>query len=249
MSHLTNNYQKPDHITIPNWTILKEKYSTNLDYILEKLDQNYPVQYLIGHVDFYNTNIKVNENVLIPRFETELLVEKTLKLLQTKNYQNLIDICTGSGAIAIALKKNINLEIDACDISQEALVIAKVNASNNNTPINFFKLDIIHEEITTKYDCIISNPPYVRHNEYTSPETKYEPKIALYASNDGLEFYERILSLAPQILKPKGTIIFEIGATQKKAITKIALNYFPNAKITCEKDYNNFDRFLFIETK
>lgn len=228
--------------------LLKEIYQDNFEEIEKKLEANYPTQYLIGYVDFYNTKINVNEDVLIPRFETELLVDKAIKILQNKKYTNLIDICTGSGAIAIAIKKHLNLEIDACDISNKALNIAKNNALENKTNINFFSIDILKEIPNKKYDCIISNPPYVREDEYTSPETKYEPVIALYAKNEGLEFYERILSIAPSILNKNGTIIFEIGSTQAIEIKKIVLSYFPNSKITIEKDYNNFDRFIFIET-
>ena len=228
--------------------LLKEIYQDNFEEIEKKLEANYPTQYLIGYVDFYNTKINVNEDVLIPRFETELLVDKAIKILQNKKYTNLIDICTGSGAIAIAIKKHLNLEIDACDISNKALNIAKNNALENKTNINFFRMDILKEIPSKKYDCIISIPPYVKEDEYTSPETKYEPVIALYAKNEGLEFYERILSIAPSILNKNGTIIFEIGSTQAIEIKKIALSYFPNSKITIEKDYNNFDRFIFIET-
>lgn len=228
--------------------LLKEIYKDNLEVVKKKLEQNYPIQYLIGYVDFYNTKISVNENVLIPRFETELLVDKTIKYLKNKNYKEAIDICTGSGAIAIALKKHLNLNIDACDISDKALEVAKYNALENASNINFFHMDILNEIPNKKYDSIISNPPYVKEMEYTSPETKYEPQIALYANNNGLEFYERILSIAPSILNSKGTIIFEIGASEGEAIKKIATSYFPNSKITIEKDYNNYDRFLFIET-
>lgn len=229
--------------------LLKEIYKDNFEEAKKKLKQNYPIQYLIGYVDFYNTKIHVNENVLIPRFETELLVDKIIKYLKNKNYQNAIDICTGSGAIAIALKKHLNLNIDACDISDKALEVAQNNALENEADISFFHMDILNEIPNKKYDCIISNPPYVKDTEYTSPETKYEPSIALYANNNGLEFYERILSIAPSILNSKGTIIFEIGATQAEAIKKIATSYFPNSKITIEKDYNNYDRFIFIETE
>lgn len=228
-------------------SLLKEIYKDNLDYALKKLEENYPIQYLIGYVDFYNTKIQVNENVLIPRYETELLVEKAIKYLKNKKYNSIIDLCTGSGAIAIALKKEIDIKVEACDISDEALKLAKENAKLNNTNINFFKMDILKEIPNKKYDCIISNPPYVREDEYTSPETAYEPKIALYAKDAGLEFYKRILSTAKSYLNQKGSIIFEIGAYQANDIKKIALEYFPNAKITTQKDYNNYDRFMFIE--
>ena len=227
---------------------LKENYQGNLEEAQKKLEEGYPIQYLIGHVDFYNCKIKVNENVLIPRYETEYLVEKTIKLLKTKNLKTGIDLCTGSGAIAIALKKNLNIKIDVCDISNLALKIAQENAQKNNTNIFFFKKDILTEEIEGKYDFIISNPPYIKENEYTSPETKYEPSIALYAKDNGLEFYKKIIEISPNVLNKNGIIIFEIGATLGDEIKKIALDTYPKANIIIEKDYNNFNRFMFIET-
>lgn len=227
---------------------LLESYKGNIKEAKEKLKRNYPIQYLIGYVDFYNCKIFVDENVLIPRYETEYLVEKTIKLLKTKNLKTGIDLCTGSGAIAIALKKNLNIKIDACDISNLALKIAQENAQKNNTNIFFFKKDILTEEIEGKYDFIISNPPYIKENEYTSPETKYEPSIALYAKDNGLEFYKKIIEISPNVLNKNGIIIFEIGATLGDEIKKIALDTYPKANIIIEKDYNNFNRFMFIET-
>lgn len=227
---------------------LLESYKGNIKEAKEKLKRNYPIQYLIGYVDFYNCKIFVDENVLIPRYETEYLVEKAIKLLKKKNIKTGIDLCTGSGAIAIALKKNLDIKIDACDISKPALKIAKKNALENTVDVFFFKKDILNDKLKGKYDFIISNPPYVKENEYTSPETKYEPSIALYAKENGLEFYKKIIEIAPHLLNKKGIIIFEIGATLGDEIKKIALSTYPKANIIMEKDYNNFDRFMFIET-
>lgn len=239
---------KPDNIGQADWRLLKEKYKNNFSFVEQKIKENYPIQYLIGYVDFYDTKINVNENVLIPRFETELLVDKTIKFLKNKKTKSILDICTGSGCIAIALKHCLNdIKIDACDISNEALKIAQINAQDNNTHINFFQIDILKDKPKQKYDCLIVNPPYVKETEYTSLETKYEPQIALYANNEGLEFYERILSIAKGILNENGTIIFEIGATQATKIKELALKYFPKAKIKVEKDFNNYDRYIFIE--
>ncbi len=226
--------------------LLQELYPQKYPKLIKKLAHHYPIQYLIGYVDFYNLKIKVNKHVLIPRFETELLIEKTLAYLQTKNYQSLLDIGTGSGAIAIALQKNLNLKVDACDISSKALKVAQENAQLNNVNINFFKLDILKDIPPKKYDCLISNPPYVKKDEIVSPETKYEPQKALYAKNNGLEFYERILNIAPLILTPPASIIFEIGASQKDAITKMVLKVYPKATIHVAQDFNNLDRFMFI---
>lgn len=227
---------------------LLESYKGNIKEAKEKLKRNYPIQYLIGYVDFYNCKIFVDENVLIPRYETEYLVEKAIKLLKKKNIKTGIDLCTGNGAIAIALKKNLDIKIDACDISKPALKIAKKNALENTVDVFFFKKDILNDKLKGKYDFIISNPPYVKENEYTSPETKYEPSIALYAKENGLEFYKKIIEIAPHLLNKKGIIIFEIGATLGDEIKKIALSTYPKANIIIEKDYNNFDRFMFIET-
>ena len=227
---------------------LKENYQGDLNETLELLKENYPIQYLIGFVDFYDCMIKVNENVLIPRYETEYLVEKAIQRLKNKNITSGIDLCTGSGCIAIALKKHLDINIDACDISKDALKVAEDNAKENKVDINFFQKDILNEEVFGNYDFIISNPPYVKEREYTSPETKYEPSIALFAKDEGLEFYKRILDLSKQILNKKGMIIFEIGSTLGNNIKEYAKKIYPNAIITIEQDYNNLDRFMFIET-
>ena len=137
--------------------------------------------------------------------------------------------------------------MDACDISVKALEVAKKNALKNKVDINLFKKDILKDKIDGKYDFIISNPPYIKEWEYTSAETKYEPSIALYAKDNGLEFYKKILSFSKEILNPNGIIIFEIGDTLNEEIKKIALDIYPKAIITTEKDYNNFNRFMFIK--
>lgn len=226
---------------------LKKYYKGDLKEAEELLKKNYPIQYLIGFVEFYNCQIEVNENVLIPRYETEYLVEKSINLLKTKNVKKGIDLCTGSGAIAIALAKNLKINMDACDISIKALEVAKKNALKNKVDINLFKKDILKDKIDGKYDFIISNPPYIKEWEYASAETKYEPSIALYAKDNGLEFYKKILSFSKEILNPNGIIIFEIGDTLNEEIKKIALDIYPKAIITTEKDYNNFNRFMFIK--
>ncbi len=237
-----------NNIGIADLTLLKETYKGDLKEAYKLLKKNYPIQYLIGYVDFYNYKIKVNENVLIPRFETELLIDKSIKYLKKKVIKKAIDICTGSGCIAITLNKELNISFDACDISNPALTLAKENAKENNANIKFFKIDVLNDHIKEKYDLIVSNPPYVKKDEYTSLETKYEPQIALFANNNGLEFYEAIIKEAKNILNKKGIIIFEIGATIANDIKNIVLNYYPESNIIVEKDFNNLDRFMFIET-
>lgn len=227
------------------------KYLDNLDEYenaIEKLIDGKPVQYIVGNVDFYGLELKVNENVLIPRFETEELVDKTIKYINKyfKEKIDVVDIGTGSGAIAIALKSNLNCNMDAVDISKEALEVAKYNAKVLECDINFCLGDLL-ETLNKRYDVIISNPPYIAYDEEIEEIVKNnEPHLALYAENDGLKCYENILSNASKYLKEKSIIAFEIGFTQGEKIKNIALKYFPNSKIKIEKDMQDKERFVFI---
>lgn len=215
---------------------------------LKKLKEGLPVQYIVGNVDFYGSTLKVNKNVLIPRFETESLVEKTIYYSKKylKEPLKIIDLGTGSGAIAITLKKHLNCKVDAIDISEKALRVAKENAKDNNVEINFFKNDML-ENIKKKYDIIISNPPYIAYGEEISEIVKNnEPHIALYADNEGLEYYEKILKKAKDNINKPGIIAFEIGMKQGKTIKKLGSNYFDIEKIKVEKDLTGKDRYIFI---
>lgn len=241
---------RPDYIGVAEWNALLKKYNYNLpDSIIQKLELNYPVQYLIGNVDFFNTNLFVNENVLIPRFETELLVEKTIAII--KQYfavkPSVIDLGCGSGAISVSLSKALNIPIDAVDVSRKALNLAQKNAQNNNAKINTIHKDILKDEMIINHQIIISNPPYVSYDEIVDLQTKYEPKFAIYANNNGLEFYEKIVELAGKNKQSYFWLIFEIGYKQGESIKRIILKKFPNAKISCEKDFNAKDRYIFAE--
>lgn len=222
---------------------------SKINEALERLSNGEPVQYIVGDTNFYGNIIKVNKNVLIPRRETEELVEKTLEYLHNYFDENItiLDIGTGSGCIPITLKKHLpNSTIDACDISPLALEVAKDNAILNDVNINFIESDIF-SNISNKYDCIISNPPYIREDEKIMPIVKNnEPHIALYAQDNGLYFYKEILKNAHKYLKEKFLIAFEIGDLQGPSIKTIASEYFPNAKIFLEKDLQHFNRFIFI---
>lgn len=221
------------------------------DASLEKLASGYPVQYIIGNVEFYNTIINVNENVLIPRFETEYLVDKTLNYLKKLNFikPNILEIGTGSGCISIALKKNIDSFIDAIDISEDAIKIAKENASSNNVKINFIKEDIHNFKTEKLYDIIISNPPYVPYNSEVDSKIKYEPENAIFANDDGIYFYKVILEQTYSNLKNNYLIAFEIGDKEGLKIIDIVKQYLPNAYYSLEKDLNNYERYLFISNQ
>ncbi len=242
---------RPEYISKPDWEILLEKYSENIDYLEKKLNNNYPVQYLIGNVNFFGIDILVNESVLIPRYETELLVEKTIKLIKKYNINNpkILDIGTGSGCIAISLAKSLQSQVTGLDISKKALEVAEENAKQNNADIKFYQKDILEENIVDNYDVIVSNPPYVMESEIVDPKTKYEPQNALFAKNNGLEFYEAIIKKSVSHLNKNGLIAFEIGMTQGDAVANIAKSYYPKAKILVEKDYSKRDRYVFVINK
>lgn len=218
---------------------------------LDKLNTGYPVQYIIGNVDFYNSIINVNEKVLIPRFETEYLVDKTIKYankLFNKNI-DILEIGTGSGCISIALKKNLECQIDAIDINKDAIKLAKSNSINNNVSINFVECDIHNFNSTKKYDLIISNPPYVPYNSSYDEKIKYEPENAIFAKDNGLYFYKVILEKIKNNLNDNFLIAFEIGDKEGDKIKELVKEHLPNSYILLEKDYNNYDRYIFITNK
>ena len=222
-----------------------------LDEYTKRLLDGEPVQYIIGNVNFYGNIINVNKNVLIPRFETELLVEKTIKLIKKKFDKNIdiLDIGTGSGCIAITLDKEINCDVDGVDVSEDALDVARNNNILNETNVNFFMSDIF-SNIHKKYDVIISNPPYISYDEEIMDIVKNnEPNNALYADNNGLYFYDKILSECKKYLSDKFIIAFEIGYMQGKTIEKMAYRYLDNVDIVIKKDYNDKDRYVFIFSK
>ena len=220
--------------------------SDKLEEGINKLNQGIPVQYIVGNVEFYGSIIEVNEDVLIPRFETEELVDRVIKKLKNKNDLDIVDLGTGSGCIAISLAKNLNSNVDAVDISEKALKTAKKNAINNNVNINFYLGNMLNP-LNKKYDLIISNPPYIAYDEEIMDIVKNnEPHLALYADNEGLYYYEKILKNVKNYLKKNYLIAFEIGYKQAKKIELLANTYL-TCKVTIEKDLSGKDRYIFIE--
>ena len=227
---------------------------TNLDddfytHAIKELKKGIPIQYIIGNVNFYGNIINVNKDVLIPRFETELLVDLTIKKIKkylSHKKIDIIDLGTGSGCIAISLKKELDCSVDALDISKEAIELAKTNAILNNVNINFIKKDMtIYKD--KKYDVIISNPPYIMEDEEIMDIVKNnEPHLALYAKDNGLYFYKKIIDNIPYITKDKYLICFEIGQNQASAIIDYAKKHIKDISITKEVDYSGKDRFIFI---
>ncbi len=239
MSRLELNLHQDDDITEDDLVLIQN--------MISRRQKNEPLQYILGETDFYGLTFKVNEHVLIPRPETELLVEKIIK--ENPAVEEILEIGTGSGAIAIALAANIkNVKIIAVDISNEALQVARENAVKNKVNINFCFSDVF-ENVIGKYDLIISNPPYISNKEYqylSSEIREYEPLIALLADDNGLAFYKKILCSAKDYLTENGKIYFEIGYSLSESIKKVAEeNGFRN--IETVKDLNDFDRMMVIE--
>lgn len=222
---------------------IEEKYKQGI----EKLSKDIPLQYITNTQEFYGMKFKINENVLIPRYDTEILIEETLKL--AKDQDKILDMCTGSGIIAITLAKNVEkANVFACDISLEALRVAKENNELHNANVKFINSNLFENIEEKNFDIIVSNPPYITEKEMQELENqvKKEPELALYGGVDGLDFYRKITENAKEYLKKEGLLIFEIGYKQKEDVSKILIeNKFKNIK--CVKDLQGLDRVIIGE--
>jgi len=213
-----------------------------------------PLQYIIGKVEFCGLEFEVNPSVLIPRPETELLVEAVIELLKKYEKPSILDIGSGSGNISIALAKNFPFcNIVGVDISEEAIETAKRNARLNEVSeqLLFIKKDVLSEvEISeNKFDAVVSNPPYISAAEFLNldPELRlYEPRFALTDENDGLSFYRKISALSKSLLKNNGKIFFEIGAGQSEKVKRILLDD-DYKSIVIRKDFSDIERIIIGE--
>lgn len=216
----------------------------------EHIKEDKPLSHLLGFDYFYGRKFLVNSYVLSPRMETEELIYIILKNIKDYNnkYCKILDLCTGSGIIAITLKKEIEGETDiyASDISKKALEVAKKNAISLGVDINFIESDIF-DNIKNKYDILVSNPPYISYedkNKLKKNVLNYDPHIALFAKENGMYFYRKILKEAKCYLNIDGIIFFEIGCTQGESIKNLAKKYNYNVNII--KDLNGLDRIAIL---
>lgn len=226
------------------------KDEKNLNKLLSKYKKGYPLQYLLKSVNFLGLDYYIDERVLIPRFETEFVVQKVIEEIKTsfKEKLKILDIGTGSGVIALSLKKRFpDFTISALDISEEALEVASLNKKRLGLDINLFKSDI-YSNVHDKYHVIISNPPYLDINDGIEEKVdKYEPHLALYAENKGLYYYEKMLKDASLYLEEKFLVAFEIGYNQENRLKELSEKYLPNALFTCYKDLNKKSRLVIIK--
>ena len=217
---------------------------------IEKLTKGIPLQHITHRQEFMKMDFFVDENVLIPRPDTEILVEEVIKIAQKYNSPRILDLCTGSGAIAISLKKFVpNADITAVDISEKALEIAQKNAEKLEAKINFVKSNLVDKLDNKKFDIIVSNPPYIRKDEIKklSEEVQKEPKIALDGGEDGLDFYRIIAEQAINYLKTGSFLCFEIGYNQKNDVIKIIEDEQNYKNTYCKKDLYGNDRIIITQ--
>ena len=231
-----------DIIDETKWNIILSKY----------LDEKRPIQYIIGYAYFYGRKLKVNTNVLIPRPETELLCEYAIDIIKQNNLKSVLDIGTGSGAIAYTIACETKAKVYASDISEKALEVAKENSKD--TDISFIQSDVYSNinlgiNLDNKLDMIITNPPYIPSGDYVEDIVKNnEPHLALYAGEKGLDIYDRIIKDAEKYLSENGWILFEIGCNQYLDIKELLNMYKLNVKeVKVCKDYNNLDRIVIIK--
>lgn len=211
-----------------------------------------PVQQILGYGWFYERKFKITKDTLIPRPETEEIVDKFLRETPLDQRLSVLDIGTGSGIIGITIKKERPLfEVTATDISSRALSVAQENAATLQADVRFLAGDLTQPVKGETFDVILSNPPYISNDEISYMDESvlhYEPHLALFADNDGLAIYQRLAEETPAILNPGGEILLEIGFKQGEKVQKIFQQAFPKAKVTIEKDMSGNDRLIRVKT-
>ena len=238
-----------EYLLVYDKSILMLRQEVNYFKAIKKLCQGIPIQHITHRQEFMKMTFYVDENVLIPRQDTETLVEEVIKISKKIGAKKILDLCTGSGAIAVSLAKYIEKsQITAVDISKKALNVAKMNAKNNEVEnkITFVESDLFNNIKKEKYDIIVSNPPYIKKEVLKSldKEVQKEPKIALDGGYDGLDFYRKIINKAEEYLKFNGYLCFEIGYDQKEDVEDLLKNEEKYTNIQCIKDLCDNDRVI-----
>lgn len=242
------NLSLTDFILLLNREI-SDKDKELLDTIFQQLSRHIPPQYIVGYTLFHGLSFQVDPRVLIPRPETEELVDLILKENQSSRLR-VLDIGTGSGAIAVALAKERTLwQISATDISHQALEVARQNARNNEVTIDFLQSDVF-QEVTGQFDIIVSNPPYISPEDISEVGLNVlhsEPHLALFAQENGLALYRQIAEKAGRFLRPAGKFYFEIGYKQGKEVKQLFQHSFPTKRVRVLQDQFGQDRMVVVD--
>ena len=229
-------------------TLTKTEFD-NAEVIAKKMADGTPLQYALGYCEFYGIKISVNKNVLIPRPETEELVEKAITVIKDKQTQcDVLDLCTGSGAIAVAIAKNTNAKVSACDVSVGAIDVALANSLNTGVRVDFSKGDMWSAVANKTFDVIVSNPPYIPTSDVQKLDSKvkdFEPQLALDGDSDGLKFYRIIENKLDEHLKDEGVLLLEFGVNQADDIKRI----FEKYDVEILKDLEGLERIAVVKRK
>ena len=241
--------QTKQHLIINSEEIVEPSKINEYNNYLQLIIQGTPIQYITNHQQFMALDFYVDENVLIPQPDTEILVEEGLKIIKEQNMK-VLDLCTGSGAIAVSIAHYCqNSTVTATDISKEALEVARKNANLNNVNIEFIESDLFDELTERSFDIILSNPPYIETDTINTlvKDVQSEPHLALDGGKDGLKFYRRILAEAHKYLKTDGYLMLEIGYNQGNAVINLKHN---NLKLITKqpiKDLDGNDRVVIFQ--
>lgn len=249
---ICNAISKPkEYLLIHDKEELEEAKALEIKDNINKIIEGYPIQYITGKQEFMGLDFFVNENVLIPQPDTEVLVEEVINIAKKLKQPKILDLCTGSGAIAVSLKKHLEIlgqtetEITASDISIKALEVAKINAKNNDVGIEFIESDLF-KNIDKKFNIIVSNPPYIKTDviKDLSLQVQNEPYIALDGGQDGLDFYREIINHAYKYLEEQGYLALEIGYDQREDVIKIIESSNQYKEIFSRRDFAGNDRII-----
>ena len=234
---------EPAALMVHTWTQVTEEQIAIIGDMLERRLTGEPLQYILGEWSFMGLPFYVDERALIPRQDTELLCETAIRLISERGYRNCLDLCTGSGCVAVSVAKLSGINMTASDLSADALELARENAELNDITLSLINSDLF-EEITGSFDLITCNPPYLTKADMDSlqKEVSYEPALALFGGEDGLDYYRRIASTYRKHLNAGGTLLLEIGSTQAQAAAALF-----DAKTSVLQDIGGNPRVLIVE--
>ena len=213
---------EPGALTVHTWVEVTDEQIAIIGELLERRVNGEPLQYILGEWSFMGLPFYTDERALIPRQDTELLAETAIRLIQERRYSSILDICTGSGCVAISIAKQTGAAVTASDVSADALALARENAELNEVSISLIESDLF-SSVNGRFDLITCNPPYLSQTDMDQlqKEVTFEPKLALFGGEDGLEFYRRISKDYHRYLNDGGMLLLEIGSTQADAVSSL----------------------------